>query len=99
MITITLVRLLVTGGAPYSKVDGKRVASLLQEGYRMPRPTHLDTKLYDVMRACWDEKAEARPSFTELREMMKEMGDEKEIHINLQDYDTKLYQNIEDMDA
>ena len=45
MIAITLVRWLVTGGAPYSKVDGKRVASLLQEGYRMPRPTHLDTKL------------------------------------------------------
>jgi len=31
------------------------------------------------MRACWDEKPEARPSFTELRKMMKEMGDEKEV--------------------
>ena len=33
------------GGVPYPKVDGKALSSLLQEGYRMPRPSHLDTKL------------------------------------------------------
>ena len=38
------------------------------------------------MRACWDEKAEARPSFTELRKMMKEMGDEKEVTLTQRKY-------------
>lgn len=35
----------ITGGSPYPKTDGKALASLLQEGYRMPRPPHLDEKL------------------------------------------------------
>lgn len=96
---IVMYEIFTIGGAPYPKVDGKALASLLQEGYRMPRPSHLDTKLYDVMKACWNEKPEARPSFAELRKTMKAMGDEKEIYIKFEDYDSKLYQNLDDMEA
>ena len=35
----------IVGGAPYPKVDSKAIPSLLQEGYRMPKPSHLDKKL------------------------------------------------------
>ena len=28
-------------------MDGKKIANLLQEGYRMPKPQHVDDKLYD----------------------------------------------------
>ena len=31
------------------------------------------------MKACWNEKPEARPLFAELRKTMKAMGDEKEV--------------------
>ena len=27
-------------------MDGRKIANLLQEGYRMPKPQHLDYKLY-----------------------------------------------------
>ena len=27
-------------------MDGRKIANLLQEGYRMPKPQHLDDKLY-----------------------------------------------------
>ena len=37
--------LLVTGGSPYPRMDGKRIANLLQQGYRMPKPQHVDEKL------------------------------------------------------
>ena len=34
-----------SGGSPYPRMDGKRIASLLQQGYRMPKPQHVDDKL------------------------------------------------------
>ena len=37
---------LLKGGAPYPKVDSKAIASLLEEGYRMPKPPHLADKLW-----------------------------------------------------
>jgi len=96
---IVMYEIFTIGGSPYPKVDMKALASLLQEGYRMPRPAHLNEKLYDVMRSCWNEKPEERPSFSELRKVMKEMGSKREIYINLKDYNSKLYQNVDDMDA
>ena len=35
-----------SGGSPYSRMDGRKIANLLQEGYRMPKPQHVDDKLY-----------------------------------------------------
>ena len=36
-----------SGGSPYPRMDGRKIANLLQEGYRMPKPQHVDAKLYD----------------------------------------------------
>lgn len=36
---------------------------------------------YEVMRACWNEKPEDRPSFSQLRQTMKQMGDEREVKL------------------
>ena len=33
------------GGSPYPRMDGRKIASLLQEGKRMPKPQHVDDKL------------------------------------------------------
>ena len=35
-----------SGGSPYPRMDGRKIANLVQEGYRMPKPQHLDDKLY-----------------------------------------------------
>lgn len=96
---IVMYEIFTIGGSPYPRVDVKALSSLLQEGYRMPRPPHLDEKLYEVMRSCWTEKPEERPSFLELRKIMRTMGKKREIYISLKDYDSKLYQNVDDMDA
>ncbi|XP_020614889.1 platelet-derived growth factor receptor alpha-like [Orbicella faveolata] len=96
---IVMYEIFTIGGSPYPKIDVKALASLLQEGYRMPRPPHLDEKLYEVMSSCWNEKPEERPSFSKLRKIMKAMGNKREIYINLKDYDSQLYQNVDDMDA
>lgn len=96
---IVMYEIFTIGGAPYPKVDTKAIASLLQEGYRMPKPSHVDDKLYDVMKACWRERPEERPSFTDLRNAMKEMRDEEKTYINLKDYENKLYQSIDEVEA
>ena len=33
------------GGSPYPQMDGRKIANLLQDGYRMPKPQHVDEKL------------------------------------------------------
>ena len=34
-----------SGGSPYPRMDGKRIASLLQQEYRMPKPQPVNDKL------------------------------------------------------
>ena len=34
-----------SGGSPYPQMDGKKIASLLQQEYRMPKPQYADDKL------------------------------------------------------
>ena len=38
---------LISGGSPYPRMDGKKMVNLLEEGYRMPKPQHVDEKLYE----------------------------------------------------
>ena len=33
------------GSSPYPRMDGRKIANLLQNGYRMPKPQHVDEKL------------------------------------------------------
>ena len=35
----------VPGGSPYPRMDGRKIANLLQDGYRMPKPQHVDEKV------------------------------------------------------
>jgi len=96
---IVMYEIFTIGGAPYPKVDTKAIASLLEEGYRMPKPPHLADKLYDVMKACWHKTPEMRPSFTDLRNTMRGMCEEEKMYINLNGYDTKLYQSIDEVET
>ena len=35
----------LSGGSPYPQMDGRKIVSLLQDGYRMPKPKHVDGEL------------------------------------------------------
>ena len=39
----------ISGGSPYPRMDGRKIANVLQEGYRMPKPQHVDDKLYETL--------------------------------------------------
>ncbi|CAH3158937.1 unnamed protein product, partial [Pocillopora meandrina] len=70
---ILLYEIFTIGGSPYPRMDGRKIANLLQEGYRMPKPQHVDDKLYDIMIKCWKDDPNLRPSFEKLRNKLKEM--------------------------
>ena len=46
MLEYVIITCCNSGGSPYPRMDGRKIANLLQEGYRMPKPQHLDDKLY-----------------------------------------------------
>nr|XP_058969351.1 tyrosine-protein kinase receptor Tie-1-like [Pocillopora verrucosa] len=87
----------VTCGSPYPRMDGKKIANLLEEGYRMPKPQHVDDQLYHIMMRCWQNDPDERPAFTELKKELKDMESLHKRLINMRMYDKKLYANVEDL--
>ncbi|XP_066024436.1 fibroblast growth factor receptor 2-like isoform X3 [Pocillopora verrucosa] len=94
---VLLYEIFTIGGSPYPRMDGRKIANLLQEGYRMPKPQHVDDKLYDIMTKCWKDDPNLRPSFKNLRNELKEMENQHKRLINLKDYDVRLYVNVDDL--
>ena len=37
--------MVLPGGSPYPRMDSRKIANLLQDGYRMPKPQHVDEEL------------------------------------------------------
>lgn len=44
----------------------------LDKRYRMPCPDDCPEELYDIMMACWREKAEDRPTFEYLQDTLND---------------------------
>ncbi|PFX18161.1 Fibroblast growth factor receptor 3 [Stylophora pistillata] len=87
------------GGSPYPRMDGKKVAKLLQQDYRMPKPQHVDDELYQIMMRCWQNDPDVRPTFTELRNQFKDIETKHKRFINMKMYDRQLYANVEDLNV
>ncbi|XP_063343755.1 platelet-derived growth factor receptor beta-like [Pelmatolapia mariae] len=55
------------GCSPYPDLPmTQEFYSALKRGYRMSRPDHAPEDMYDVMKRCWEEKPQSRPSFSSL---------------------------------
>ncbi|KAE8287831.1 Platelet-derived growth factor receptor beta [Larimichthys crocea] len=55
------------GGSPYPDVPmTQEFYSALKRGYRMSRPDHAPDNIFDLMKQCWEEKPQFRPSFSSL---------------------------------
>ncbi|XP_029209536.2 tyrosine-protein kinase SRK3-like isoform X2 [Acropora millepora] len=96
---VVLYEIFTIGGQPYPRVNARKVVALLNDGYRMPKPNHVAEVLYQVMLKCWQEQPDDRPSFEQLRHELKLMENQHKRLINMQEYDEKLYENMEDLIA
>jgi len=45
LLTISCLFAIFIGGSPYPGINGREIANKLQEGYRMPKPQHVDHEL------------------------------------------------------
>lgn len=55
------------GSSPYPNLPmTQEFYSALKRGYRMNRPEHASLDMYDLMRHCWEEQSQARPTFSSL---------------------------------
>jgi len=96
---VLLYEILTVGGSPYPDINARQIAGKIKEGYRMPKPRHLDSKLFDIMLKCWAKNPNDRPTFNDLRKTMKDMGRNHETYVNLHEYDYSLYANVTDLAA
>ncbi|XP_068685566.1 fibroblast growth factor receptor 2-like [Montipora foliosa] len=97
---VLLYEIFTIGGSPYPRMDGRKITNLLREGYRMPKPQHVDNELYKIMMSCWLEDPIARPTFLNLKDKLKKMENQHKRLINMDIYDnTQLYANVEDLGA
>ncbi|XP_074634419.1 uncharacterized protein LOC141892971 isoform X2 [Acropora palmata] len=94
---VVLYEIFTIGGQPYPRTNARKLVELLASGYRMPKPNHVAEALYQIMRNCWQEEPDDRPSFEQLQRELKLMENQHKRLINMKDYDTKLYENVEDL--
>ena len=69
---ILLYEVITYGGFPYPGMNNTLVLKNLRSGARMWRPLRCPEKLYKIMRNCWKEVAENRPTFETLRWQLDE---------------------------
>ncbi|XP_067030254.1 fibroblast growth factor receptor-like isoform X2 [Acropora muricata] len=96
---VVLYEISTIGGSPYPRMEGRKIANLLQQGYRMQKPEHVDNDLYQIMMNCWQSEPEARPSFSDLTQQLERMVNQRKTLINMHIYDNALYANLEDLNA
>ncbi|CAL8333244.1 tyrosine-protein kinase BTK [Gadus morhua] len=54
------------GKLPYERLDNQAIVDQVSKGYRLYRPQLANERVYSIMKSCWPEKAEERPTFQEL---------------------------------
>nr|XP_058952666.1 inactive tyrosine-protein kinase 7-like [Pocillopora verrucosa] len=67
---IVLYEIFTVGGIPYEGWSQSTTMKKIEEGYRLPKPEHIDDSLYAVMLNCWKYESASRPHFVKLYQTM-----------------------------
>lgn len=59
------------GERPYASLPGEQTAVYVVEGGRLDKPSECPPDLYQLMRNCWKENPQRRPTFTQLHEQLR----------------------------
>ncbi|KFP72241.1 Proto-oncogene tyrosine-protein kinase LCK, partial [Acanthisitta chloris] len=69
---ILLTEIVTYGRIPYPGMTNPEVIQNLERGYRMPQPDNCPAELYDLMRQCWKESPEERPTFEYMKSVLED---------------------------
>ncbi|XP_055369462.1 tyrosine-protein kinase Tec isoform X2 [Betta splendens] len=58
------------GRMPFEQHQNHEVVTMVTQGHRLYRPKLATNGIFEIMQQCWDEKPEARPSFSNLSMMI-----------------------------
>nr|XP_058956064.1 vascular endothelial growth factor receptor 3-like isoform X3 [Pocillopora verrucosa] len=96
---IVLYEIVTLGGIPYEGWSEGNVVARVTHGYKLPKPDHVDDKLYAIMKRCWNFDPDFRPPFENLRRRMDTyLREETYLHLlDMGSYDTTKYSKVEDL--
>uniref|UniRef100_A0A7N8YGC5 Tyrosine-protein kinase n=1 Tax=Mastacembelus armatus TaxID=205130 RepID=A0A7N8YGC5_9TELE len=60
------------GQKPYKGMKGNDVLQMIESGKRMDAPLNCPPEMYDLMRTCWEYKADIRPGFAVVEPRLRE---------------------------
>ncbi|XP_078073195.1 tyrosine-protein kinase Tec-like isoform X2 [Mustelus asterias] len=61
------------GKMPFETKTNSEVVEFISSGCRLYRPKQASKAVYEIMNQCWHEKAERRPSFSDLLQMINQI--------------------------
>ncbi|KAJ7377511.1 hypothetical protein OS493_028494 [Desmophyllum pertusum] len=65
---VCLWEIFTLGGAPYPGIPTEELLDFLSDGHRMEQPHNCPLDMYAIMRDCWEQSADLRPTFAQLSE-------------------------------
>ncbi|KAM9775224.1 tyrosine-protein kinase Yes-like [Syngnathus typhle] len=69
---ILITELVTKGRVPYPGMVNREVLEQVERGYRMPCPQGCPESLHDMMKLCWKEEADERPTFEYIQSFLED---------------------------
>ncbi|XP_005091416.2 tyrosine kinase receptor Cad96Ca [Aplysia californica] len=70
------------GTTPYPTMGPQEVVESVHTGFRMPKPQHCSSELYELLLRCWHTLPEERPSYQEILEVLSHLVVNADLHID-----------------
>uniref|UniRef100_A0A8C5LHS4 receptor protein-tyrosine kinase n=1 Tax=Leptobrachium leishanense TaxID=445787 RepID=A0A8C5LHS4_9ANUR len=92
---VLLWEIVSLGGTPYCGMTCAELYEKLPQGFRLEKPLNCDDEVYDLMRQCWREKTNERPSFAKILVSLTRMLEERKTYVNTTLYEKFTYAGID----
>ncbi|XP_068727483.1 fibroblast growth factor receptor 1-like [Montipora capricornis] len=88
---VVLWEIATLGGSPYALMKSKQLLENLKAGYRLEKPDMCTDPVYALMRDCWNQDPDERPSFQRLYKRLDDMLEEQEDYFDFGKKDDSKY--------
>ncbi|XP_068703102.1 tyrosine-protein kinase receptor torso-like [Montipora foliosa] len=88
---VVLWEIATLGGSPYALMKNKQFLQNLKAGYRLEKPDMCTDPVYALMRDCWNQDPDERPSFQRLYKRLDDMLEEQEDYFDFGKKDDSKY--------